>query len=58
MGNPPHEILKVSESEKCDLIAMASHGHKLFADLFFGSTIAKVRHDTPIPILVVKGGKP
>lgn len=58
LGNPPHEILKVSETEKCDLIAMASHGHKLFGDLFFGSTIAKVRHETPIPILVVRGGKP
>ena len=58
MGNPPHEILKVSEAEKCDLIAMASHGHKLFGDFFFGSTIAKVRHETPIPILVVRGGKP
>ena len=56
MGNPPQEILKMSREQGCDLIAMASHGHKLFGDLFFGSTIAKVRHNTKIPVLLVRGG--
>jgi len=54
MGNPPQEILKVAEGNSCDLIAMTSHGHKLFGDMFFGSTIAKVRHNTTIPLLVVR----
>jgi manganese transport protein len=54
MGNPPQEILKISVAEACDLIAMTSHGHKLFGDLVFGSTIAKVRHNTKIPVLLVK----
>jgi|GEM_PF-4377165 len=35
---------------------MTSHGHKLFGDLLFGSTIEKVRHNTTIPILVVRAG--
>jgi nucleotide-binding universal stress UspA family protein len=54
LGDPPQEILKVAESEHCDLIAMTSHGHRLFGDLFHGSTITEVRHKTSIPILVVR----
>ena len=57
LGNPPDEILKVAESEQCDLIAMASHGHRLFGDLFHGSTLTEVRHRTSIPILVIREQK-
>src|SRR4051812_11975760 len=38
MGDPPTEILKVAEREHCDLIAMTTHGHRLLADIFLGST--------------------
>src|SRR4051812_17895250 len=38
LGDPPAEILKTAESEKCDLIAMTSHGHRLVGDLLYGST--------------------
>ncbi|MFT3781249.1 MAG: universal stress protein [Nibricoccus sp.] len=54
LGNPPQEILKISVAKGCDLIAMTSHGHKLLGDLIHGSTIEKVRHNTGIPILVVR----
>lgn len=54
MGNPPQEILKVSVAQGCDLIAMTSHGHKLIGDIVHGSTIEKVRHNTAIPLLVVR----
>ena len=57
LGDPPEEILKVAESEHCDLIAMASHGHRLFGDLFHGSTLTEVRHRTSIPILVIREHK-
>ena len=56
MGNPPTEILKTAKTRACDLIAMTSHGHKLVADFFLGSTIDKVRHNTVVPILVVRAG--
>lgn len=56
LGNPPTEILKTAETRQCDLIAMTSHGHKLLGDIFFGSTIEKVRHNTSVPILVVRAG--
>ncbi|MEY2882124.1 MAG: hypothetical protein RLZZ15_4504 [Verrucomicrobiota bacterium] len=56
MGNPPTEILRTALASGCDLIAMTSHGHKFIADLFLGSTIDKVRHNTAIPLLVVRAG--
>ena len=57
MGNPPVEILKMAENEHCDLIAMAGHGHRLFGDIFHGSTITEVRHQTSIPLLVIRAKK-
>jgi manganese transport protein len=57
LGNPPAEILKTAEGEHCDLIALAGHGHRLFGDIFYGSTITEVRHRTSIPILVVRAPK-
>jgi nucleotide-binding universal stress UspA family protein len=57
LGDPPTEILKTAEREKCDLIAMTAHGHRLLGDLFFGSTIHKVRHESSIPILLVRAEK-
>ena len=57
LGNPPTEIVKVAEAEGCDLIALAGHGHKLFGDIFHGSTITEVRHNTSIPLLVIRAKK-
>lgn len=54
LGEPSLEILHTAEREHCDLIAMTSHGHRFLADLFLGSTIEEVRHQSSIPILVVK----
>ncbi|HEY5297613.1 MAG TPA: universal stress protein [Verrucomicrobiae bacterium] len=57
LGSPPTEILKVADAERCSLIAMTSHGHRLFGDIFHGSTINEVRHNTHIPILLVRAKK-
>ena len=57
LGNPPTEILKTAQEEKCDLIAMTTHGHKLIGDLIHGSTIEAVRHNTSIPLLVVRAAR-
>jgi len=54
LGDPPAEILKIAAGEQCDLIAMTSHGHRFFGDLFHGSTITQVRHNTQIPLLVLR----
>jgi len=53
LGNPPNEIVRNAADNACDLIALASHGHKLIGDIVHGSTIDKVRHNTAIPLLVV-----
>jgi nucleotide-binding universal stress UspA family protein len=58
LGDPATEILKTAETERCDLIAMTSHGHRLIGDIIYGSTISKVRHRTSVPILVVKAQRP
>jgi manganese transport protein len=57
LGNPPTEILKVADAEKCDLIAMTSHGHRFLSDIFHGSTITQVRHHTTIPLLILSAKK-
>jgi nucleotide-binding universal stress UspA family protein len=54
LGDPPGEILKTAREEKCDLIAMTTHGHRLIGDLLFGSTINEVRHKATIPVLLVR----
>lgn len=54
LGNPPTEIIKAAEAEHCDLIAMATHGHRLIGDLLLGSTIHEVRHKTYLPVLLVR----
>src|SRR4051794_34160291 len=33
LGSPPEQILRVAEAERVDLIAMASHGHRLVGDI-------------------------
>jgi nucleotide-binding universal stress UspA family protein len=57
LGNPPTEIIKIAEEQDCKLIAMTSHGHRFFGDLFHGSTINEVRHRTHIPIFLVRAEK-
>jgi nucleotide-binding universal stress UspA family protein len=57
LGNPPEEIIKEAENEKCDLIAMTSHGHHFWGHLLYGSTIDEVRDQSKIPILIVRSLK-
>jgi nucleotide-binding universal stress UspA family protein len=56
LGDPPTEILRTADRQKCDLIAMTAHGHRLLGDLIFGSTIHEVRHRSFVPILLVRAG--
>ena len=56
LGSPPNQILKVADSEQVDLIALASHGHRLVGDIIHGSTIDAVRHRAKVPMLVVPRG--
>jgi nucleotide-binding universal stress UspA family protein len=53
-GDPAKEIAAAAERESCDLIAMATHGHRLLEDVVRGSTATALRHITKIPILMVR----
>jgi nucleotide-binding universal stress UspA family protein len=53
-GEPARAILKTAAAEQCDLIAMTTHGHRLISDLIHGATITKVRHESDIPLFLVK----
>jgi len=53
-GEPAKEIAAAAEREGCDLIAMATHGHRLLGDVVKGSTATALRHATKIPILMVR----
>src|SRR3989338_2714175 len=56
-GEPAHRILSIAEQEKCDLIAMSTHGHRFLKDLIFGSVAETLRHRTNITILMIRAGK-
>jgi nucleotide-binding universal stress UspA family protein len=53
-GDPSAEIAEAAEREKCDLIAMSTHGHRFIADLIYGSVASAVRHMTNIPVLLLR----
>lgn len=54
LGEPSAEIVKAAAAYGVDLIAMATHGHRLIGDLIYGSTADKVRHVVDIPVLMLK----
>lgn len=53
-GDPANEIAEAAVREKCDLIAMATHGHKGLEDVVRGSVATKLRHITTVPVLMVR----
>ena len=57
-GNPCVEIVAAAEREGADLIAMATHGHRLLSDIVRGSVANEVRHRTMVPVLMVRATPP
>ncbi len=53
-GDPAKEIAEAAQREGCDLIAMATHGHRLLEDVVKGSTATALRHITKVPVLMVR----
>ena len=54
-GDPAKEIAACAEREKCDLIAMATHGHRGLSDVIHGSVASELRHISMVPVLMVRG---
>jgi len=47
-------ILRAAHSQKCDLIAMASHGHGALGGLILGSQTHRVLAHSKTPVLVIR----
>ncbi|MCX6550696.1 MAG: universal stress protein [Acidobacteria bacterium] len=54
MGDPAAEIIRAAAAERADLVAMATHGHRLVKDILLGATVDKVRHELKIPVLLIQ----
>jgi nucleotide-binding universal stress UspA family protein len=54
-GDPAKEIAAAAVRENCDLIAMATHGHRGLADVLHGSVASELRHISMLPVLMVRG---
>ena len=57
VGDPAKEIAEAAEREQCDLIAMATHGHRGLDDVVRGSVASALRHITMVPVLMVRAKK-
>lgn len=55
---PWEGIIETAESERCDLIFMASHGRRGLASLLLGSETQKVLTHSAIPVLVYRTAEP
>src|SRR4051794_30083973 len=53
-GSPADELIRVSEAQQVDLIAMSTHGHRFLSDLIHGTTVDRVRHLVNVPVLLLK----
>jgi nucleotide-binding universal stress UspA family protein len=53
-GDPATELIRMAEIQAVDLIAMSTHGHRLFGDILFGATADRVRHIVKIPVLLLR----
>lgn len=53
-GEPATEIIKWVEQKGCSLVAMSTHGHRLLADIFLGTTASRVQHAISVPVLLLR----
>ena len=54
IGQPAAEIIRVAETEGCDLIVLGSRGLSGFQSLLLGSVSDRVTHHAHCPVLIVR----
>jgi nucleotide-binding universal stress UspA family protein len=54
-GEPQEAIVQQAAELRPDLIAMATHGHGWAKRIVLGSVADHVRHNTDVPLLLLKG---
>ena len=58
MGDPATELIKATEEQGIDLIAMSTHGHRFVKDILLGATADRVRHLVKVPVLLLRAQQP
>jgi nucleotide-binding universal stress UspA family protein len=53
-GKPYHEILRLADEERYDLIVLGIHGHNPIDRMLFGTTTEPVVRRAPCPVLTVR----
>ncbi len=53
-GRAAHEIMRIAQEEKTDLIIMGTHGAKGFEELFLGSNAHKVVNLASCPVITIQ----
>ncbi len=53
-GEPVKEIVNWIRQNRCDLVAMSTHGHQFMADLVLGTTAIHVQHSVSVPVLMLR----
>jgi len=53
-GEPAKEIVSWVKRQGCDMVAMATHGHKFVADIILGTTAIRVQHAVSVPVLLIR----
>ena len=53
-GDPVIEIVRWVHEKHVDLVAMSTHGHRLLADIFLGTTASRVQHSIDVPVLLIR----
>ena len=48
-----HEIVRIVNEAKADMLVMGSHRHSGIKDILYGETVDQVRHKLTIPVLIV-----
>lgn len=54
LGDAAHEIIKFSNSERVDAIAMTTHGRSGLSRIIFGSVTHAVLRDIAVPIILLR----
>jgi manganese transport protein len=56
-GDPGSEIVRSVGLLGLDMLILGSHGHRGLADVVFGETIERVRHEVSVPVLIIRMGE-
>ena len=52
-NNRVHEIVRIVNEAKADMLVMGAHKHSGIKDILYGETVDQVRHKLSIPVLIV-----